>query len=72
MSAQSDYEVLEAIPDELGSPLLYAKHQSRVVHTRQFSLKCESEWIPTLIFYGVLEFASPRRKDLQPTASAVR
>jgi hypothetical protein len=32
MSVQKDYGVLKAFPDELGSPLLYAKHQSRVVH----------------------------------------
>jgi hypothetical protein len=32
MSDQRNYEVLEAVANELGSPLLYAKRQSRVVH----------------------------------------
>jgi hypothetical protein len=32
MSDQRNYEVLEAVAHELGSLLLYAKRQSRVVH----------------------------------------
>jgi hypothetical protein len=33
MSDQRNYEVLEAVANELGSPLLYAKRQSWVVHS---------------------------------------